>query len=210
LHSGRGVKLLEGLGLRSLFGENGHVECAELADGSSISVDFVIVGIGVHPNVELAEEAGLEIDNGIAVDSYCRTSDPRILSAGDCASFPWRSGRIRLESVGNAIDQGESVARTIRGQSTGYEAKPWFWSDQFDVKLQIAGLLSGYDTVVTRRGTASSMSFWYYFGNTLLAVDAMNDARAYMIAKRLIDAGKSPAQELVADPDTDLKSLLGT
>lgn len=207
LHSGRGVKLIEGTGLKSLSGR-GHVERAELTDGTSIAVDFVIAGIGVHPNAELAEEAGLEIDNGIAVDAHCRTSDPNIFAAGDCASFPWRSARIRLESVGNAIDQGEAVARTMMGLSTGYEAKPWFWSDQFDVKLQIAGLLSGYDTVVTRTGPSNSMSPWYYLGDRLLAVDAMNDARGYMVAKRLIDAGRSPAPALVGDPDTDLKSLL--
>ena len=208
LHSGHGVKLMEGLGLKSLFGSNGRVAGAELANGSIIHADFVIAGIGVHPNAELAQEAGLEIDNGIAVDAHCRTSDPHILSAGDCTSFPWRSERIRLESVGNAIDQGEAVARTILGQSTGYVAKPWFWSDQFDVKLQIAGLLAGYDTVVTRSGAGRSMSFWYYRGDRLLAVDAMNDARVYMVAKRLIDAGKSPPTHLVGNPDTDLKSLL--
>ncbi|MGV3549600.1 NAD(P)/FAD-dependent oxidoreductase [Rhizobium sp.] len=208
LHGAHGVKLLEGAGLKSLHGRDGHVERAELADGSSIVVDFAIVGIGVQPNVELAEDAGLAIDNGIAVDIHCRTSDPNIFSAGDCASFPWRSGRIRLESVGNAIDQGEAVARMILGQSATYEAKPWFWSDQFDVKLQIAGLLSGYDTVVKRPGAAGGVSFWYYLGNKLLAVDAMNDARVYMVAKRLIDAGKSPPPEAIQDPDTDLKSLL--
>lgn len=209
LHTSRGVRLLEGVALEALRGTDGHVSGAELTDGTVIGADFVIAGIGVYSNVELAEAAGIRIDNGIAVDEHCRTSDPLIFAAGDCASFPWREGRIRLESVGNAIDQAEAVARTIMGLSTGYEAKPWFWSDQFDVKLQIAGLLSGYDTVATRAGTGNSTSFWYYLGDRLLAVDAMNDARVYMVAKRLIDAGKSPSPHLVADPQTDLKALLG-
>lgn len=208
LHHKHGVILHEGIGLRKLIGTDSHVSGAELMSGFSIETDFVIVGIGVHPNVELAEAAGIHVDNGIAVDHHCRTSDPLILAAGDCASFPWKQRRIRLESVGNAIDQGEAVAYTIMGQSTGYDAKPWFWSDQFDVKLQIAGLSGGYDSVATRLGTANAISFWYYRGEELLAVDAMNDPRVYMVAKRLIEAGKSPPRALVIDPATDMKALL--
>src|SRR5690606_22899435 len=140
------------------------------------------------------------IDNGIRVDAFCRTSDPCILAAGDCASFPWKGGRIRLESVGNAIDQGEAVARTLAQGPQEYLANPWFWSDQFDARLQIAGLCSGYDRVVCRGGEAGPVSFWYYCGSELLAVDAVNDSRAYMVAKRLIEAGRSPAPEQIADP----------
>jgi 3-phenylpropionate/trans-cinnamate dioxygenase ferredoxin reductase subunit len=208
LHDSHGVALAENIGLRSLWGEGGSVRSAELTDGSVVPVDFVIAGIGVHPNTGLARSAGLETDNGIAVDAQCRTSDPRIFAAGDCASFPWRSQRIRLESVGNAIDQAEAAAMSILGKSECYEAKPWFWSDQFDVKLQIAGLSAGYDSVTTRVGTGNAMSYWYYRGAELLAVDAINDPRVYMVAKRLIAAGKSPSCSLVADPATDLKSLL--
>lgn len=208
LHNTHGVTLLENMGLRCLWGNDEHVRSAELTDGSALPVDFVIVGIGVRPNSELAEAAGLEIDNGIAVDAQCRTSDPYIFAAGDCASFPWRSQRIRLESVGNAIDQADAAAKSILGKSESYEAKPWFWSDQFDVKLQIAGLSAGYDSVTTRNGAANAVSYWYYRGAELLAVDAMNDPRVYMVAKRLIEAGKSPSSSLVADPSTDLKSLL--
>lgn len=208
LHDQRGVTLLEGASLEALVGEKGHVRSARLVDGSIMEVDFVITGVGVVPNVELAEAAGLSIDNGIAVDENCRTCDPKIYAAGDCASFPWRSGRIRLESVGNAIEQAEAVARSLTGQPARYEAKPWFWSDQYDVKLQIAGLSMGYDTVATRRGAGSSVSYWYYRGDELLAVDAMNDPRVYMVAKRLIEAGKSPDATVVSDPATDLKALL--
>ena len=108
----------------------------------------------------------------------------------------------------NAIDQAEVVAANIMGADMAYLAKPWFWSDQYDVKLQIAGLNTGYDRVVTRVTDADSVAFWYYRGDTLLAVDAMNDPRGYMVGKRLIEGGKSPAPEIVANPETDLKALL--
>ena len=113
-----------------------------------------------------------------------------------------------MESVGNAIDQAEVVAANLLGAETPYVAKPWFWSDQYDTKLQIAGLNTGYDRIVTRPGDGGAISFWYYRGDTLLALDAMNDARAYMIGKRLIEAGKSPDPVLIADPTADLKPLL--
>jgi 3-phenylpropionate/trans-cinnamate dioxygenase ferredoxin reductase subunit len=135
------------------------------------------------------------------------TSDPHIWAAGDCASFPYRGARIRLESVQNAIDMGEAVARSMLGGTQPYEPVPWFWSDQYDVKLQIAGLNTGYADVVVR-DTGESRSHWYYDGDTLLSVDAMNDPRAYMVGKRLIEAGRSPDRAAVADPETDLKALL--
>jgi 3-phenylpropionate/trans-cinnamate dioxygenase ferredoxin reductase subunit len=158
--------------------------------------------------VALAEAAGIEIDNGIKVDAQGRTSAPHVWAAGDCTSFPYRGGRIRLESVPNAIDQAEVVAENIMGAGRDYVAKPWFWSDQYDVKLQIAGLNTGYDRVVTRRVDADSVGFWYYRGEELVAVDAMNDPRGYMVGKRLIEAGRSPDPMAIADPATDLKALL--
>ena len=206
LHQSHGVKVLESTGLDRLVGDD-RVEGALLKDGRQIPADFVIVGVGITPNTHLADEAGLEIDNGIATDELGRTSDPAIWSAGDCASFPWRGGRIRLESVGNAIDQAEVVAANILGAGAAYEAKPWFWSDQYDLKLQIAGLNMGYDRIVTRKGEGDVASFWYYRGADLLAVDAMNDSRAYMVGKRLIEMGKSPAPEVI-ETATDLKPLL--
>lgn len=115
---------------------------------------------------------------------------------------------MRLESVPNAIDQAECVARNILGGTETYVPKPWFWSDQYDTKLQIAGLNTGYDRIITRESGDGAMSFWYYAGDTLLAVDAMNDAKAFMVAKRLIEAGRSPSAEAVADPSTNLKALL--
>ena len=206
LHQAHGVKLLESTGLDRLVGDD-RVEGALLKDGRQIAADFVIIGVGITPNTHLADEAGLEIDNGIATDALGRTSDPAIWSAGDCASFPWKGGRIRLESVGNAIDQAEAVAANMLGAAEPYQAKPWFWSDQFDLKLQIAGLNAGYDHVVTRRAADGATSFWYYKGDQLLAVDAMSDSRAYMVGKRLIDQGKSPTPEAIATTP-DLKALL--
>ncbi|OAN72028.1 pyridine nucleotide-disulfide oxidoreductase [Rhodobacteraceae bacterium EhC02] len=208
LHQGHGVTIREGIGLDRLLGE-GHVTGARLSDGTELPVDLVIVGVGITPGTALAEAAGLEIENGIKVDAQGRTSDPAIWAAGDCASFPWQDGRIRLESVPNAIEQAECVAENIMGAGKDYVAKPWFWSDQYDVKLQIAGLNTGYDRTVVRPGDKpGSQSVWYYRGDALLAVDAMNDPRAYMIGKRLIEAGQSPAPAAVADPETPLKSLL--
>lgn len=206
LHQAHGVKVLESTGLNRLIGDE-RVAGALLTDGRQLPADFVIVGVGITPNTHLAEMAGLAIDNGIATDELGRTSDPSIWSAGDCASFPWQAGRIRLESVGNAIDQAEAVAANILGAGVPYQAKPWFWSDQYDLKLQIAGLNIGYDHIVTRKGEGDVASFWYYRGADLLAVDAMNDSRAYMVGKRLIEMGKSPAPEVIVSTP-DLKALL--
>ena len=207
LHSAHGVKILESTGLDHLLGTT-RVTGAQLTDGREIPADFVIAGVGITPATALAGAAGLTLDNGIATDAYGRTSDPAIWAAGDCASFPWQGGRLRLESVGNAIDMAEAVAANILGADHPYAAQPWFWSDQFDCKLQIAGLNTGYDTITTRRGEGDAVSFWYYRGDTLLAVDAMNDPRAYMVGKRLIEGGKSPIKAEIEDPATDLKALL--
>jgi len=204
LHTSRGVDIREGVGLASLNGE-GHVTSATLTDGTELEIDFAVAGVGIRPSIALAE--GLAIDNGIKVDGHGRTSDPSIFAAGDCTSFPHKDGRIRLESVPNAIEQAEATAAAMLGGNAEYLAKPWFWSDQYDVKLQIAGLNTGYDRVISRI-TDKTTSFWYYQGDQLLAVDAMNDPRAYMVGKRLIEAGKSPDPAAVQDPATDLKTLL--
>jgi 3-phenylpropionate/trans-cinnamate dioxygenase ferredoxin reductase subunit len=209
LHRRHGVDLREGVGLTRLTGETGRVTGAELTDGSTLQVDAVIAGVGILPDTALAEASGLHVDNGIAVDALGRTSDPLIWAAGDCASFPHGDGRLRLESVQNAIDQAEAVADNMLGAKTPYVPQPWFWSDQYDVKLQIAGLNTGHDRIVRRPGAEpGAVSHWYYGGDRLLAVDAMNDARAYMIGKRLIEMGRTPAPEAIADPDTNLKALL--
>lgn len=208
LHTAKGVKIIEGVGLDHLVGET-RVTGAKLTDGTALDIDFAIVGVGIMPDIALAEAAGVTIENGIKTDAQGRTSIPNIWAAGDCASFPYKGGRIRLESVPNAIDQAEVIAQNIMGADRDYSAKPWFWSDQFDVKLQIAGLNVGYDDVITRQGDKDGMvSFWYYKGDQLLAVDAMNDPRGYMIGKRIIEAGKTLPKAAAGDPATDLKPFM--
>ncbi|MGZ9809555.1 NAD(P)/FAD-dependent oxidoreductase [Pseudoroseicyclus sp. H15] len=206
LHRAHGVEVIENVGLERLEGGEA-VERAVLADGRVLEIDFAITGIGIQPSTILAESAGLAMENGIRTDEFCRTSDADIYAAGDCASFPWQGERIRLESVGNAIDMGEAAALNMLGRGEAYVAKPWFWSDQYECKLQIAGLNRGYDQIVVRDGGAAR-SHWYYRGGQLIAVDAMNDPRGYMIGKRLIEAGKSADPAVVADAGADLKALL--
>lgn len=206
LHKGHGVDLREGVGLDRLLGD-GKVTGARLTDGTEIEVDFVVVGVGISPGAAMAEAAGLTVENGIWTDEMGRTSDPSVWAAGDCASLPYGGAQIRLESVQNAIDQAEAVAANMLGAETRYHPKPWFWSDQYDVKLQIAGLNTGYDRVVAREDDGAR-SHWYFAGDRLLAVDAMNAPRAYMVGKRLIEGGRSPARDVIADPETDLKALL--
>ena len=207
LHRDHGVDIIEGAGIARITGTDA-ADGVELTDGRHLPADLIACGIGISPETALAEAAGLEINNGIATDAQGRTSDPAIWAAGDCASFTVPGGRMRLESVGNAIDMAEAVAANILGAGADYIPKPWFWSDQFDAKLQIAGLNASYDQVVTRPGTgAHSGSVWYFREGRLIAVDALNDARAYMIGKRLIEGGKSPAPEAVAGA-SDLKALM--
>lgn len=206
LHQSHGVTLLEGVGLSSLTGTD-HVTGAILSNGATLDIDFALVGVGIQPNTQLADAAGLTLNNGIETNALGQTSQSIIWAAGDCASFPYQGQRIRLESVPNAIDQAEVVAANMLGAQKAYHATPWFWSDQYDVKLQIAGLNQGFENVVTRIGEAGR-SHWYYKAGQVLAVDAMNDPRAYMVAKRLIEAGKTADPALVADPGSDLKALL--
>ena len=206
LHQSHGVTLLEGVGLSSLTGTD-HVTGAILSNGATLDIDFALVGVGIQPNTQLADAAGLTLNNGIETNALGQTSQSKIWAAGDCASFPYQGERIRLESVPNAIDQAEVVAANMLGAQKAYHATPWFWSDQYDVKLQISGLNQGFENVVTRIGEAGR-SHWYYKAGQVLAVDAMNDPRAYMVAKRLIEAGKTADSALVADPGSNLKALL--
>ncbi|AHK43530.1 FAD-dependent oxidoreductase [Ensifer sp. T173] len=209
IHRSRGVDIREGTGLNRLVGENGRVTGVELSDGSVLPVDLVIVGIGVTANDHLAHDAGLETAGGIVVDSHGRTSDPAIFAMGDCAVQPWGNMRIRLESVQNAVDQAEAVAAVIAGGVEPYAPKPWFWSDQYDVKLQIAGFGLGHDETIVRPGQREgSVSVWYFREGKLLAVDAINDAKAYVTGKKLLETGIHPDRAVIADPQSDLKALL--
>jgi 3-phenylpropionate/trans-cinnamate dioxygenase ferredoxin reductase subunit len=175
--------------------------------GETIPADFVVVGIGIEPNVKLAESAGLVIQNGILVDDRCCTSDPNVFAAGDCANFPYQGQRIRLESVGNAIEQSEVAAESIVGKSSHYNALPWFWSDQFHVKLQIAGLNAGY-TEVVERIDGERISYWYYRDGEFKSVDAINDPISYMVGKKLIERGQTPDPKDIRSVSFNVKSLL--
>lgn len=209
IHQAHDVVIREKTGLDHLIGNDGHVRAAKLSDGTVIDVDCVIVGIGVVPNDQIADIAGLDVKNGIVVDAFGRTSDPSIFAAGDCASFPWQEGRIRFESVQNAVDQAEAVAAVIAGGDAPYRPKPWFWSDQYDVKLQIAGFNLGYDQTLLRPGDrAGTYSVWYFKEGALVSVDAINDATAYVVGRKLLELGISPDKAALVDPDGDLKQLL--
>jgi 3-phenylpropionate/trans-cinnamate dioxygenase ferredoxin reductase subunit len=210
LHEEKGVTIRTGLGLARLTGDR-QVSGAVLSDGAVLEADLVLVGIGVDPADRLAADCGLETDGGIVVDGRGRTIDPAIYAAGDCTRFPYGGGLVRLESVQNAIDQAEAVAADLLGQGRDYAPIPWFWSDQYDLKLQIAGLNTGYEAVVARPGKrAGSVSHWYFGGDRLLAVDAINDPAAFMLARRLLEGGHFVSPVAIADPATDLKSLLAS
>ena len=194
---------------KTRMGGGACIGAIALDDGRSLPADLVILGIGIAPETALAAEAGLQIENGIACDAQGRTSVPNIWAAGDCASFLWQGQRMRLESVGNAIDMSELVAGNMLGAGQDYAPKPWFWSDQYDAKLQIAGLNAGYDRIVQRPCEGEHAgSVWYYRAGQLIAVDALNDARAYMVGKRLIEAGRSPEPARVADAGIPVKELM--
>lgn len=210
LHQDHGTIILENTALDSLLGNaNGQVEAVKLADGRLVDTDLVIVGIGINPAISLAEQAGLEINNGIKTNINCQTSDKSIFAVGDCASLPWKGTRVRLESVQNAIDQAECAASNAIGLIQDYEPTPWFWSDQYDARLQIAGLGNGYDNIIIRSGVApSSSSYWYFKGEEFLAVDAINDARSYMVGKRMLELGKPLDARTIADANTNLNALL--
>lgn len=210
LHRARGVDLREGTGLERLLADaDGHVRGALLSTGEEVPADLVVAGIGVAPDTALAEAAGLTIDNGIAVDGACRTSDPAIYAAGDCASFPREGGRVRLESVQNAIDQGTHAAHAMLGAAETYAPCPWFWSDQYDARLQIAGLGTGYTRIVERPGhRPGGRSFWYFRDGQFISVDAVSDPKAYMQGKRWLEAGQSPDPMRLADPAVALGELV--
>lgn len=188
LHAGHGVRIVEGRSVAGVEARDGAVAAVTLDDGTRLEVDAVLVGIGVLPRDELARAAGITCDNGIVVDAHGRTSAPGIWAAGDCASFPFDGLPTRLESVQNAVDQAECAADDMLGLTRDYAPVPWFWSDQYDMKLQIVGLNRGYDAVLRRRSERGE-SLWYFRDGRMIAVDALNDARTYMAAKKLLEAG---------------------
>lgn len=209
-HRAKGVEILTGAAVEAVLGQ-GQVEGVRCADGTEISADMLIVGVGVVPNVELAQACGLRCDNGICVDAEARTSDPRIVAAGDCTWHPngHYGHSLRLESVHNAVEQAKAAAATVCGNSKPYNQVPWFWSDQYDLKLQIAGLTTGYDDSVVRGDTdARSFSVFYLRDGRLIASDNVNSPQNFMVTRKLLAEGVTPSTEQLADPDFALKSLL--
>lgn len=210
LHRGHGVAVRLSAQVSALRGD-GRVTGVELSDGSLIPADIVIVGIGIIPNVEPLALAGLPCPNGVAVDALCRTQDPSILAIGDCALHPnaFAGRAIRLESVQNAVDQGKVAADTILGLERPYAALPWFWSDQYDVKMQAVGLAMDYDQVLVRGdATAPGFSVLYLRGGRLIAIDCLNNARDFIQAKTLITGGRPIDATRAADPAVELKAVI--
>ncbi|MBL8551648.1 MAG: FAD-dependent oxidoreductase [Hyphomonadaceae bacterium] len=189
-----------------------RVRAVGMSDGAEIAADIVIAGIGITPETSLAQHAGLHVDDGIIVDRAARTSDHAIYAIGDCAKRPvhhYRDRLCRLESVHNAIEGAKVVAATILGQEPPHEEAPWFWSDQYDLKLQIAGLFSGYDRIV-RRGELKDRAFahFYFAGERLIAVDAVNKPGEYLGAKRLIEKDLKVSPETLADNSVPMKTIV--
>lgn len=211
VHREAGVDLRTGVQVTGLEGEP-EVRRVLLEGGGSVEADLVIVGVGIVPNVELAQDAGLPVDNGIVVDEFTRTADPAILAAGDCTNHPneFLGRRVRLESVQNAIEQARAAAATLAGKPEPYRAVPWFWSDQYDVKLQMVGLSAGHDACVLRGDPATGRSFaaFYLREGRLIAADTVSRAGDFAIAKKLV-AGRLPLDAAaLADEAVPLKSLL--
>ena len=206
VHRGQGVNVM----LNSAVLEV-RPDCVTLTGGRRIEADVVVAGIGVVPNVELARDAGLDVDDGITVDEFLRTSDVDIFAIGDCAHHPnfFAGARARLESVQNAVDQAKCVARAIMGNSTPYRDVPWFWTDQYDIRFQMVGLAAGYDQSVVR-GSAESRKFsaFYFKEGRLLAVDSVNRLSDHLAARKMLAAGTALTPEQAGDETVDLKKLI--
>ena len=210
LHRGHGVDLRLSCGVKALRPTDAGVAVL-LADGSEVDADLVVAGIGVLANDELAAAAGLACSSGIVVDEFARTSDPRIVAAGDCTVH--RNLRYaaphRLESVQNAVDQAKVAAASLLGQDMPYRELPWFWSDQYDIKLQMAGLSTEHDEVVVRGSTSEKAFGVYYFkAGALVCVDTINRPAEHMLARRLLGQGVAVTPAQAADLALDLKTLL--
>lgn len=210
-HREAGIRIHLGVQATSIEAEGGRVTGVSLSDGRHLPADLVVVGVGVLPNIELAAEAGLPVAAGIIVDEYLSTADPNISAIGDCALFasPRFGGSQRLESVQNATDHARSLAARLTGDRKPYDSHPWFWSDQGDDKLQIAGLTTGYDRVVLRGDPAKkAFSAFCYHGDKLLGIESINRAGDHMFGRRLQAMDRSITPEQAADESFDLKSAL--
>ncbi len=211
LHQEKGVTILTKATAESLLGVD-QVSAVKLQTGQELPADLVIIGAGIVANVELAEAADLVVDNGIVVNELARTSDEVIVAAGDCTNHPnaLLGGRYRLESVPNATDQAKTAAASVCGKEKAYNTYPWFWSNQYDVKLQIAGLNQGYDQVVLRGDNQAGRSFvaWYLKNGKLLAADCINRPVEFMVARHLLTKQIPVTIEQLVDETVDLKELI--
>jgi 3-phenylpropionate/trans-cinnamate dioxygenase ferredoxin reductase subunit len=210
-HRRRGVQVRLGSGVVSFTGHNDAVTSVDLSDGSSLPADVVLVGIGLVPDTSLAEQIGLVCDGGIVIDDGGRTSHPDVVAAGDCTSLrrPGGAGQLRIESVANAISQGRAAAASLTGAADGATTVPWFWSDQGNLKLQIAGLSAGYDDVVLRGDPETEQfSALYYSGSGLIAIDAVNTPRDYMAVRKILESGGSIPRDVASNIDVPLKTLI--
>ncbi len=212
LHGGHGVTVALGCAVEAIETEKGRVVAVRLADGTRHAADLIVVGIGIEPCAEIAGEAGLACQNGIVVDAAARTEAPGIVAAGDCTSHPnpFADGaQIRLESVQNAFDQAKTAALALLGKPEPYHAVPWFWSDQYDIKLQMVGLATGCDAQVTRGDPAQAkFSVFSFKQGKLAAIDSVNRPADHMLGRRLIGSGAALSPEQAADESFDLKGLL--
>lgn len=206
-----GVRILTGTTIERLEGENGRVSAAITSSGERLPAQMVVIGVGVVPNVELAEAAGIAIANGIRVDQQMRTSAAEILAIGDAASYRhwFTGGDVRLESVQNATDQARLAARTIVGHADNYSAVPWFWSDIGDMKLQMVGLIVGGDNHVVLGDVAENkFSIYHYAGSRLLGIESVNRPGDHMLGRKMLGAGFSPSPQIVATGPDGLKAAL--
>lgn len=211
-HRRRGTKVLLSTAIEAIEGNGENsVSGVRLGDGAVLPADVVLVGVGLVANTDLAASLGLEIDRGIVVDALARTSNPKIVAAGDCTTLPHPltgEGRYRVESVQNAIAQAQIAAATLMGRPQESPAVPWFWSDQADLKLQIAGLSNGYDQVVVRgEPDEEQFSVLYYAAGRLIAVDSVNAPRDYMVVRKVLGAGGTIPPKLAGDANVPLKDL---
>ena len=210
LHAGNGVEVVLGAMVSELVGKDGHIAAVKTRDGREFAADLLIVGIGILPNAEIAQAAGIECDGGIVVDACSRSSDAAIVAAGDCTARRTEDGGLRrLESVQNAVEQGKSAAFALLGRERAFNAAPWFWSDQYEVKLQMVGLTAGFDQVVTRGDPATrKFSAFYYKAGKLIAIDSLNQPAEHMSGRKLFEKGVSPTPQQAADTGFALNSLL--